>query len=91
MRRNKKMPTIFGDELVIICVPKEMVENNILLSGDGLENRMIAKDLLYKFEAWLIANGYRGFNLKKRLLGYDQNPISWTTERRFKEFLGTIE
>jgi hypothetical protein len=80
------MPTIFGDELVVICVPKELVENNILLSGDGLENRMIAKDLLYKFEAWLI-----GFNLRKRLLGYDKNPISWTTERRFREFWGTIE
>lgn len=49
----------FGKSLRVICVPKIMVENNILHSNDGMENRMIAKDMLYKFDEWLIRNKNR--------------------------------
>lgn len=65
----------------------EDIENNIRHSGDGLENRMIAKDLLYKFQEYLITTTGRGFNLKNRLKDYTARPIQWNTQKHFKEFL----
>jgi hypothetical protein len=42
---------------------EDMIEN----SCDGLEQRLIAKDLLYKFEKYLVDKRGRGFSLKERL------------------------
>jgi RNA polymerase sigma factor for flagellar operon FliA len=40
--------TRYGDPLRVIYVPKDMVEDTVFLSGDGLEERIIKKDLLFK-------------------------------------------
>jgi len=49
--------TKYGDKYRIIYVPRVFVENTVLYSGDGLENRIIAKDMLYKFNVWLKKKG----------------------------------
>jgi DNA-directed RNA polymerase specialized sigma subunit len=51
--------TIFGKRLRVICVPKDMVENTINLSGDGIEDRVIAKDMIHKFKLWLPEKRWR--------------------------------
>ena len=63
------------------------IENTILHSGDGLENRMIAKDLLYKFNEMLISETGKGFNLKNRLNGYCVAAIPWHIKKRFAKFI----
>ena len=68
--------TDFGDE-----------ENNILFSADGLEDRVVAKDLLYKFEQQLKKERGRGFSLKDRLKGQCKNPITWEVKKRFRKFM----
>ena len=50
--------TCFGDRLRVICVPKDMVEDTINCSGDGLESRLIAKDILYKIKSDLPEKEY---------------------------------
>ena len=40
--------THFGDSLKVVCVPKDLVENTIYLSCNGLEKRLIAKDILHQ-------------------------------------------
>ena len=50
--------TRFGDRLRVICVPRDMVEDTINCSGDGLESRLIAKDILHKIKSWLPETDY---------------------------------
>ena len=45
--------TQFGDNLRVICCPKDMIENTVYLSGDGLLSRIIAKDILYQIPRYL--------------------------------------
>jgi hypothetical protein len=54
-----EIKTIFGKRLRVICVPQDLVENTIYSSCDGLEDRMVAKDLLYKFNEWVVRNKQR--------------------------------
>ena len=65
------------------------LENSIYNSRDGLESRIIAKDLLYKFENYLRANGQKGINLKARLLetGHYTRPFRWFIKKQFREFI----
>ena len=53
------------------------LENMPEHSCDGMEDRMIAKDLLYKFEDYLRSKGHQGINLKARLkeTGHWTKPI----------------
>ena len=55
--------TRFGKRLRVICVPKNLVENTINHSGDGLESRLIAKDILYKIKLWLPEREYKLLSL----------------------------
>ena len=50
--------TIFGDRLRVICVPKDLVENSIYSSCDGVEAAVIQKDLVKK--AILSLDGHPG-------------------------------
>lgn len=45
--------TRYGKRLRVFRVPQYLVENTIFLSGDGLEGRLIKKDLVYKAQRWL--------------------------------------
>ena len=81
---------IYEDELGPIDV-----ENTIYHSGDGLENRMVAKDLLYKFDALLRSERGCGFNLLNRLglgnSGVTTKPITWKVKKRFRDFYDRID
>jgi len=79
----------FGKGLRVICVPRFMLENDPAFASDGLEDRVIAKDIIYKFQQWLIDNGHRGFSPKLRLLGYEKRPIAEIKAALFKEFIST--
>ena len=63
------------------------IENTILWSCDGLEDRVIAKDLLYKFNELLVSERGRGIYLEGRLSGYHVRPVGWSVRKRFVEFL----
>jgi hypothetical protein len=48
----------FGKTLRVIYAPRRFIENSDLHCGDGLEGKLIAKDLLYKIELWLADRDY---------------------------------
>ena len=48
--KYRHIKTCFSDKLRVICVPKDMVENTINHASDGLESRIIAKDILFKIQ-----------------------------------------
>ena len=70
------------------------VEDTIYHSGDGLEDRMVAQDLLYKFDALLRSERGCGFNLRDRLglgnSGVTTKPITWKVKKRFRDFYNGI-
>jgi DNA-directed RNA polymerase specialized sigma subunit len=76
----------FGKELRVICVPRRFIEDSDLHCGDGLEGKLIAKDLLYKIELWLADRDYLlislyyfgGLTMKEtgRILGVTEARVS---------------
>jgi RNA polymerase sigma factor (sigma-70 family) len=42
----------------VIYVPRDMVEDTIFCSGDGLEQKLIKKDMLHKIKTWLCEDDY---------------------------------
>ena len=71
----KHRKTKYGDVYRIVYVPRRFVENTVLCSGDGLENRIAAKDMLYKFNAWLKKN-------KGRSIEIDPMKCEWCDRNR---------
>ena len=61
------------------------VEDMLECSGDGLENRLIAKDFLYKLEDVLRAERGRGLYLKSRIKGYHNKAVAWSVRKRAKD------
>ena len=50
--------TRYGDYVRTVYVPKDMVEDTINCSGDGLESRLIAKDILHRIKSDLPEDEY---------------------------------
>jgi len=75
--------TKFDKPVKVLYVPSDLVENTIYASCDGLEDRVIAKDLLYKFNEWLMHNKGRRVSLDSDLVPHTR---SW-----FKQFEETLE
>ena len=60
-------------------------DNSIQMSNDGLEQRVIAKDLLYKFANTLKLKNT--FNIKQRLNNENYKYIRWDFKKKFKAFM----
>jgi len=72
----------FGKTLRVVCVPKNLLEDTLYHSADGLEQKTIDKDLLSKLPSWL---SYRQY-LLLRLRYYED----WTF-KRIGRLLGITE
>jgi hypothetical protein len=75
VRDPERFKTRFGRALRVLCVDPRIIENMVECSAGGLEERIIAKDLLYKFNAWLQEN-------KGRAIELDPSRWEWCSRRR---------